>query len=663
MAGIEIGKGKYKSDKSFVPDYVDYVIDKKLEGYNAHMSDKSNPHAVTKAQVGLPNADDTSDLNKPISNATRAALDTKADKAEVEAALETKADKSYVDSGLADKADGYTVYAALDTKADKTAVEAIHSNTVNIRNLSGGAAVGDGAESLSGGGAVGKNALAQSGGALGNGAETSTGGAVGDGANSVSGGFAGGYRTSAQSGAAVGNGAFSQSGGAVGDGASSTFGGAVGDNAKAGVGFAGGKAAKAVDSNNNGIDAIQLGTGTNSAPKTLQVYSHQLMDENGKIPGERLDDTLAKQLPHITWDGLDSFTGRAALVHDDEDDIAISPAEATNGTRNLRAHLLLQSTFYPIRHDGSIQDEPFQDGSESYLQTLYKLDGTVQQRRYEAYGSNPNVWSAWEIVGHAHTHANASVLDATTAAYTAEEQERITTLQNDLGVFSYDLNILQNDVMDNIAPKAHTHANATVLDAITAASLVGTQGVNIDSSLVDITDLDSLPNGLTQVPYSDGAGAGGYLVFTSLNRSEGMDVGCQIKISTDATLWRWCGYGEWGAWQMQTDALLAPIVTKTDTGTSFYFGSPGVYQLQRTTDAAKQLTFYTPSDAQKTKVNELELYLTVTAGDSVLWPAGTLFSGGEIPTFTPGHYYRVIAEYHPLAQAWCVGVIEDFAAV
>ena len=596
MAGIEIGKGKYKSDKSFVPDYVDYVIGKKLEGYNAHMSDKRNPHAVTKAQVGLPEVDNTSDLNKPISNAARAAIDTKADKTAVEAALEQKADKSYVDSGLADKADGYTVYAALEMKADKTAVEAIHSNTVNIRNLSGGAAVGE-------------NALAQSGGALGNGAETGTGGAVGDGANSVSGGFAGGYRTSAQSGAAVGNGAFSQSGGAVGGGASSTFGGAVGDNAKAGAGFAGGKYARATDANNDeGIDAIQLGTGTNSAPKTLQVYSHQLMDANGKIPLERLDDTLAKQLPHITWDGLDSFTGRAALVHDDEDDIAIYPSEATNGTRNTRAHLLLQSTFYPIKHDGSIQDEPFQDGSESYLQTLYKLDGTVQQRRYEAHGSNPNVWSAWEIVGH-----------------------------------------------------AHTHANATVLDAITAASLVGTKGVNIDSPGNDITDLDSLPNGLTQVPYSDGAGAGGYLVFTSLERGGG-NVGYQIKISKDATLWRSCSYGEWGAWQMQTDALLAPIVTKTDAGTAFYFGSPGVYQLQRTTDAAKQLTFYTPSDAQKTKVNELELYLTVTAGDSVLWPAGTLFSGGEIPTFTTGHYYRVIAEYHPLAQAWAVGVVEDFAA-
>lgn len=41
------------------------------------------------------------------------------------------------------------------------------------------------------------------------------------------------------------------------------------------------------------------------------------------------------------------------------------------------------------------------------------------------------------------------------------------TLENEFDTFSYDLNILQNDVMDNIAPKAHEHANATVLDAIT----------------------------------------------------------------------------------------------------------------------------------------------------------------------------------------------------
>ena len=45
-----------------------------------HEADHSNPHQVTKAQVGLGNADNTSDLNKPISTATQTALDTKVDK-------------------------------------------------------------------------------------------------------------------------------------------------------------------------------------------------------------------------------------------------------------------------------------------------------------------------------------------------------------------------------------------------------------------------------------------------------------------------------------------------------------------------------------------------------------------------------------------------------
>lgn len=39
-----------------------------------HEADHSNPHQVTKAQVGLGNVDNTSDLNKPISTATQTAL-------------------------------------------------------------------------------------------------------------------------------------------------------------------------------------------------------------------------------------------------------------------------------------------------------------------------------------------------------------------------------------------------------------------------------------------------------------------------------------------------------------------------------------------------------------------------------------------------------------
>jgi hypothetical protein len=43
----------------------------------AHTSNTSNPHSVTKAQVGLANADNTSDANKPVSSATQTALNAK----------------------------------------------------------------------------------------------------------------------------------------------------------------------------------------------------------------------------------------------------------------------------------------------------------------------------------------------------------------------------------------------------------------------------------------------------------------------------------------------------------------------------------------------------------------------------------------------------------
>jgi len=45
----------------------------------SHMGNKSNPHAVTKAQIGLGSVENTSDANKPISTATQNALNLKAD--------------------------------------------------------------------------------------------------------------------------------------------------------------------------------------------------------------------------------------------------------------------------------------------------------------------------------------------------------------------------------------------------------------------------------------------------------------------------------------------------------------------------------------------------------------------------------------------------------
>ena len=67
---------------------------------NAHTSDYNNPHKVDKAQVGLGNVDNTSDINKPVSTAQQEALDA------VKTELEEKINNSGSDlQGNIDKID------------------------------------------------------------------------------------------------------------------------------------------------------------------------------------------------------------------------------------------------------------------------------------------------------------------------------------------------------------------------------------------------------------------------------------------------------------------------------------------------------------------------------------------------------------------------------
>ena len=48
-----------------------------LAALAAHIANASNPHSTTKAQVGLSAADNTSDVNKPVSTAQQTAIDAK----------------------------------------------------------------------------------------------------------------------------------------------------------------------------------------------------------------------------------------------------------------------------------------------------------------------------------------------------------------------------------------------------------------------------------------------------------------------------------------------------------------------------------------------------------------------------------------------------------
>ena len=142
------------ASKSYVDTSSKGVQDK----LDSHVSDKDNPHQVTKTQVGLGNVDNTADIDKPVSNATKSAIIT---------ATTDMATKTYVnqkDNLKADKATTYTKDETYDREevdskdgdlstlatTDKTnlvkAINELHSNTEGVvalydKNLTNGGAI------------------------------------------------------------------------------------------------------------------------------------------------------------------------------------------------------------------------------------------------------------------------------------------------------------------------------------------------------------------------------------------------------------------------------------------------------------------------------------------------------------------------------------------
>lgn len=195
-----------------------------------------------------------------------------------------------------------------DKKADKVTNDGFVAGK-NATNVSGGVAIGNYAKTTGAGAAIGSEAEADSGfsggyhakgtgmgaavgnsasafhgGAVGYAANASTGGAVGENAHAAEGGGAVGENANTEGGGgAVGYNSRSSYGGAMGEDASSFDGAAVGQSAKTGDGVAVGKEAKTIDSSNNGIDAIQLGTGTNNTAKTMQVYDKRIVEADGSL--------------------------------------------------------------------------------------------------------------------------------------------------------------------------------------------------------------------------------------------------------------------------------------------------------------------------------------------------------------------------------------------
>ena len=77
QAGLMSSADKTKLDGLKDQAGITSDIDAVQTNLETHINNKSNPHEVTKDQVGLGNVDNTSDANKPISNATQTALNGK----------------------------------------------------------------------------------------------------------------------------------------------------------------------------------------------------------------------------------------------------------------------------------------------------------------------------------------------------------------------------------------------------------------------------------------------------------------------------------------------------------------------------------------------------------------------------------------------------------
>lgn len=110
QAGLMSSSDKTKLDGLKDQAGITSDIDAVQTNLETHINNKTNPHEVTKAQVGLGNVDNTADTDKPISTATQTALDAKFSLTEGNS-LKTTADSlpdriiAYIPGGSVDTTD------------------------------------------------------------------------------------------------------------------------------------------------------------------------------------------------------------------------------------------------------------------------------------------------------------------------------------------------------------------------------------------------------------------------------------------------------------------------------------------------------------------------------------------------------------------------------
>ena len=124
-------------------------INNKITDMYTHLSNENNPHKVTKEQVGLGNADNTKDIDKPISRLVQTALDNKVSLDDLKSLVNGIINDKYDDTDIkqniltltnavASKVAKDIFESALANKADKSQIVSINEIQQKIDAVSGG---------------------------------------------------------------------------------------------------------------------------------------------------------------------------------------------------------------------------------------------------------------------------------------------------------------------------------------------------------------------------------------------------------------------------------------------------------------------------------------------------------------------------------------------
>ena len=227
---------------------------------------------------------------------------------------------------------------------------------------------------------------------------------------------------------------------AGGNDATAESGGAVGSGAIAGDGFAGGKNAATKDADGAGIDAIQLGTGTNSVPKSLQVYDYQLMDADGNVPLARIPQLSEK---------VDKVSGKGLSTNDytDAEQAKLSGIEAGAEVNTVKSVCGRTGAVTLTRTDVGLSkvDNTSDADKPVSAATQLGLDGKVD--KVEGKGLSTNDYTDSEKAKVAQVNTDITEIKSELAdMYTAEEVDALV-----VGVYKFKgtISVLPSSGMQN----------------------------------------------------------------------------------------------------------------------------------------------------------------------------------------------------------------------